>query len=88
MARKKKKSRPRDDDDDDLLDDDDLPAAPPRKTGPRNDAYVGMLAISFVCLVATSVMLFLDFGAMDGQQVSPPAVTVPPLGAAAAPAPR
>ena len=86
MAKKKKpkKTRPRDEDLDDDLDD-DLPP-PPRKTGPRSDAYVGMLGVSFACLVATAVILYMDFEALGGQQVSPPAVTVPPLGASATPA--
>lgn len=84
MARKgkKKKSRPRDEEevDDDL--DEALPPPPPRKAGPPTDAYVGMLAVSFVALLTTAGLLYLDFDALSGQQVSPPAVAVPALGMA------
>lgn len=68
--------RRRDDDDEDG----DTPAAP-QKPKPRSDAYVGMLGITTAALIAAGVLFYMDFEALNAQQVSPPQVAVPALGA-------
>ena len=52
----------------------------------RNDAYTGMLLISLVCLLAATVLLWLDASDMTAAQLANPTVNVPALAAPAAPA--
>ena len=60
---------------------------------PRNDAYTGLLFISFLALVISSVLLFLDYnqyGNEKPQKLSLPAIqssTVTPAGDAGPPPP-
>ena len=43
---------------------------------PRSDAYVGLLAISFIALVTAAVLLYLDAGRYEGiTKVQQPTVT-------------
>jgi hypothetical protein len=72
MARRRRRDEEEDEDG-------DSPAAP-KKPKPRNDAYVGMLAITFVSLVASAVLFYLDFDSLSGQQIQEPNFVVPPLG--------
>lgn len=81
MARRRRRNE--DEEDDDL---DDAPARP-AKTGPRSDAYVGMLAVTFLALATSAALLYMDFDSLSGQQVTPPVVNVPALGAPGAAAP-
>jgi hypothetical protein len=46
---------------------------------PRNDAYTGLLFISFLALVISSILLFLDYSQYDGTK--PPKVSLPAPGA-------
>lgn len=52
-----------------------------------NDAYTGMLALSFLALLAGSVLLYLDYQEYDSQMksVSAPKVDLTPQGTLAAP---
>ena len=45
---------------------------------PRNDAYTGLLFISFVALVTSSILLFLDYNQYGGK--TPPKLNIPALG--------
>jgi hypothetical protein len=90
--KKKKKAAPVEVEDDDLdavdeLDEDSAPAAP----RPRENAYTGLLVITFLSLVAACALLYLDFSELSAAPVQQPNVTLPGLGAMpqqAAPAPR
>jgi hypothetical protein len=62
-------------------DDDDRDAAEPPT---RSDAYVGLLAISLVALIAGCVFMFLDHDELEKQTVNPPSVTVSEDGLGAA----
>lgn len=85
----KKKSKPKDDDekpkkrpaavaDDDDDGDDDRPS---RTVKPRNDAFTGLLVITLLGLIASTVLLYLDHEELSAQTVSAPNVSVPALGA-------
>ncbi|OWK36405.1 hypothetical protein [Fimbriiglobus ruber] len=81
--KKKKKAAPRDEDEvvdeaDDDDDGDDGYSEP--KKGSRNDAYVGLLAITLLALIAASVMFYLDFTELSASPVQSPSFTVPGLG--------
>ena len=39
---------------------------------PRNDAYTGLLVLSFLAMVASCVLLYIDYGTYD--KSAPPAV--------------
>jgi hypothetical protein len=54
---------------------------------PRNDAYTGMLVITFLVLVAASVFMYLDHEELIAAPVSAPKFEVPALGAVAPIAP-
>src|SRR5260221_238030 len=51
---------------------------------PRNDAYTGLLFISFVALVTSSILLFLDYIQYGGKTV--PRLAIPDLGKSPIPA--
>src|SRR5262249_57569212 len=53
---------------------------PAREPGmkPRNDAYTGLLFISFLALVVSSILLFLDNNQYGGK--TPPKLNIPALG--------
>lgn len=85
MARKKTKpkpkARPRRGDDDEI----DV------KPGTRSDAYVGLLAISFLALLVGCVFMFLDHDELSQQKADVPTVSAAPEGLALplnAPAPK
>ncbi len=67
--------RGRDDDDDDSQEnlERDL-------NRPRNDAYTGMLVLTFIALVAGSVLMYLDHEELNAQPVNPPKFEIPALG--------
>lgn len=69
MARKRKIRD--EDDDDDILDDEQKP---------KNDAYVGMLAITFLTLAVSAALFYMDFESLNEQSVQPPSVNLPALG--------
>ena len=76
----KKKARAAELDDDDFEDEaDDYDDAPAPRPASRNDAYTGMLLISLVCLIAASVLLFLDSEDMTASPLANPTATVPAL---------
>src|SRR5437762_6790654 len=52
---------------------------PARDTGmrPRNDAYTGLLFISFLALAVSSILLFLDYNQYGGK--TPPKLNIPSL---------
>jgi hypothetical protein len=77
MARKR--SRPRDDDEEDYADDEDWQPAKPRV---RNNAYTGLLALSFLCLAIAGVLLYLDFESLSAT-IPQPSASIPELGASA-----
>lgn len=64
-------------------------APAPRRTAtapPRNDAYVLMLAITFLSLVVGCVLMYMDAAQYEGKNPPQAAVpAVPELGKAAAP---
>lgn len=70
MAKTKKAKKTSDDDDDTKSKKSDGPR-------PRQDAYVMMLFITFVAIVAGTVLLYLDFEEYGSKQ--PPKETVPAL---------
>src|SRR5258708_16922080 len=51
---------------------------------PRNDAYTGLLFISFVALVTSSILLFVDFKQYGDK--TPPKLNIPALGQSQVPA--
>ncbi len=53
---------------------------------PRNDAYVGLLAITFLALATAAGLIYTDAESLAAQSLSPPTFSVPPLGSATAPA--
>src|SRR5436305_13541760 len=58
---------------------------PVRETAkPRNDAYTGLLFISCVALVGSSILLYLDYSQYGGK--TPPKLSIPNLAASAIPA--
>lgn len=80
MARRRPRDEDDDFDDDDRFDEDD-DDAPPRPKA-TNNAWTGLLGLSFLAFVAASVLFYLDAEAHTGT-VPKPAVTVPALGEAA-----
>ncbi len=50
-----------------------------KKVKAKNDAYTGMLVISFLALVAGCILLFLDFQRYDYQTKAPKVQEVSPL---------
>lgn len=66
-------------------DDDDEDEARPKKPS-MNNAYTGLLGITFVALAAAAVIFYLDADELASQPVQAPSVTAPALGAAVAPA--
>ena len=48
---------------------------------PRNDAYTGLLFISFLALVTSSILLFLDYNQYGSAK--PPKFTMPAAGSSA-----
>lgn len=50
---------------------------------PRNDVYVGLLAISLAAMLLGCLFLFLDFNQYP--DTKPPAVEIPPIPAKGAP---
>ncbi len=78
MAKKKKKKY---DEDDELLEQEEQDYEPPPRTTPtakpRNDAYVAMLMITFLAMVAGCVLLYLDIQQYEGK--SPPQAPAPAL---------
>lgn len=56
------------------------PSRPVREAAPRpkNDAYVGLLFISFLALLTSTVLLFLDYNQYG--ETKPPAVKMAPSG--------
>jgi hypothetical protein len=95
MAKKRKKPVVEDEDDDleddappprsarrrDDDDDDDDYARPPRPSGPKDDAYTGLLVIALIGLIAAAVFQYLDHDSLSTQKFSEPAVAVQGLGA-------
>jgi hypothetical protein len=96
MAKKKKKRKEELDEDytSDVQEAEEEPAdvdyTPPSRrptAKPRNDAYVMMLAITFLALVAGCVLMYLDAAQYEGKNPPPAAIpALPELGKAAAPA--
>lgn len=87
MARKRRDDDFEDDDRDETDDDDNPRRGKKEKEDdpnrPRNNAYTGMLAITFVALVAASVLMYLDHEDLLGQTVTAPKFDVPAIGATA-----
>jgi hypothetical protein len=92
--KKKKKAAPVEEVEDegavDELDelDEEAAPAPPR---PRENAYTGLLVITFLSLAVACGLLYSDFSELSASPVQPPSVTLPSLGAMpqpATPAPR
>jgi hypothetical protein len=78
--KKKKKAAPVEIvEDEDAVDELDEVAAPAR-TGPRENAYTGLLVITFLSLVVACVLLYLDYSELNAAPVQQPSVTVPALG--------
>jgi len=45
----------------------------PQTQKPRNDVYVGLLIISFLAMIAGTVILYLDYAALEEKPKAPPA---------------
>lgn len=73
----RKRSRERDDDEDDF---DREEESRPSKPRVANDAYTGLLALSFLGLAVAGVLLYLDFDSLSAT-IPQPSVTIPDLGA-------
>mgnify|MGYP000613304159 FL=1 len=95
MAKKKKKKKEELDEDYEVapaaeVEDGAEEAAPslrrPQQAKPRNDAYVMMLAITFLALVTGCVLMYLDAAQYEGKNPPQAAIpALPELGKAAAP---
>ncbi len=86
MAKKKKKKQ----EDEELFEEEQQEYEPPRAVPtakPRNDAYVAMLVITFLAMVAGCVLLYLDIQQYEGKSPpQAPAPALPELGKAGPPA--
>jgi hypothetical protein len=72
----RKKAARRDYDEDEDRDEDLEPAATPAP----NNAYTGILAISFVALVAAAVLFAMDASELGSTPIPQPSISVPGLG--------
>ena len=70
----KKPTRVRDDDADDAVE-------RPARAKSGNDAYTGLAAIATVAFLAAAVLFYLDYAQATSQQLTPPTVKVPAMGA-------
>jgi hypothetical protein len=91
--KKKKKAAPVEVEDEGAVDElDELDeAAAPASPRPRENAYTGLLVITFLSLAVACGLLYMDFSELSASPVQPPSVTLPSLGAVpqqGAPAPR
>jgi hypothetical protein len=77
--KKKKKAADVDDDDDDRDDNEDDSPAIPKKPS-KNDAYTGLLILSLLAFIVSSVFFYLDHTELSVTQVPQPSLTMPSLG--------